>query len=220
MFLAPATPQELETIIHSLNTTNAIGPYSIPVFLLGNHIAQPLSIIVNHSFENGTFPDKLIVGKVNPLHKKDSFDNPYRPISILSVFSRTFEKLMHKRLCKFLDAYEILYPLQFGFREKHSTVHALLSLTEFIKLSIGGGKVGCGIFLDLQKALYTVNHKILLDKLEHCGIRSNVLKWFHSYLFGRTQYVSVNGHISDSLPITCGVPQDSVLGPLLIFDLC
>ena len=92
MFLAPATPQELETIIHSLNTNKAIGPYSIPVFLLkalGKHIAQPLSIIVNYSFENGIFPDKLKGGKVNPLHKKDSSDNPsnYRPISILSVFS-------------------------------------------------------------------------------------------------------------------------------------
>ena len=122
---------------------------------------------------------------------------------------------MHKWLCKFLDTYEILYPLQFGFHEKHSTIHALLSLTESIKLSIDRGKFGCGIFLDLQKAFDTVNHKILLGTLKHYGIRGNASKWFHSYLFGRTQYVSVNRHISDPLPITCGVPQGSVLGPLL-----
>ena len=172
---------------------------------------------MNLSFYVGMFPSKLKVGKVSPLQKKGSCNNPsnYRPISILSVFSKIFEKLMHQRLYKFLESFEILYPLQFGFREKHSTSHALLSLTESIKQSIDSGKVGCGIFLDLQKAFDTVNHKILLDKLEHYGIRGNALKWFQSYLSGRTQYVTVNGHVSDPLPITCGVPQGSVLGPLL-----
>ena len=220
LFLAPVTPDKIEIIIKSLNTKKSIGPYSIPVFLLkilSWHIAKPLAQIVNLSFYVGMFPSKLKVGKVSPLHKKGSCDNPsnYRPISILSVFSKIFEKLMHQRLYKFLEAFEILYPLQFGFREKHSTSHALLSLTESIKQSIDSGKVGCGIFLDLQKAFDTVNHKILLDKLEHYGIRGNALKWFQSYLSGRTQYVTVNGHVSDPLPITCGVPQGSVLGPLL-----
>ena len=97
---------------------------------------------------------------------------------------------MHQRPYKFLESFEILYPLQFGFREKYSTSHALLSLTESIKQSIDSGKVGCGIFLDFQKAFNTVNHKIHLDKLEHYGIRGNVLKWFQSYLSGRTQYVT------------------------------
>ena len=122
---------------------------------------------------------------------------------------------MHKRLYNFLDTYEILYPLQFGSREKHSTTNALLSLTESIKLSIDNNKFGCGIFLDLQKAFDTVNHSILLQKLEHYGIRDNALQWFKSYLNERSQYVTVNGHASETLPITCGVPQGSVLGPLL-----
>ena len=90
-----------------------------------------------------------------------------------------------------------------------------MSLTESIKSSIDNGKFGCGFFLDLQKAFDTLNHEIQLQKLEHYGIRGNVLSWFQSYLSGRTQYVTVNGHVSDLLPITCGVPQGSVLGPLL-----
>ena len=122
---------------------------------------------------------------------------------------------MYKRLYQFLDSFEILYPLQFGFREKHSTSHALLCLIETIKHSIDNGRIGCGVFLDLQKAFDTVNHRILLQKLEHYGIRGNVLSWFQSYLTGSSLYVSVNGHVSTTLPIVCGVAQGSVLGPLL-----
>ena len=122
---------------------------------------------------------------------------------------------MHSRLYNFLDSYEILYPFQFGFREKHSTMHALMSLTEAIKDSIDHRKYGCGIVLDLQKTFDTVNHNILLGKLEHYGIRGVTCSWFKSYLTGRSQYVVVNGYASEPLSIRCGVPQGSVLGPLL-----
>ena len=123
--------------------------------------------------------------------------------------------MIYERLFQFLDSFEILYTLQFGFHESHSTSHALLSITETIKKSIDNGKFGYGTFLDLQKAFDTVNHKILLQKLEHYGIRGKVLDWFPSYLSGRSQYVVVNSHSSEILPITCGVSQGSVLGPLL-----
>ena len=160
------------------------------------------------------------MGKVTPLHKKDSCDNPskYRPTSILSVFSKIIEKLMYDRLYGFLDKFELLYPLQFGFREKHSTTHALLSLTESIKHFSDNGKHGCGIFLDLQKASDTVNHNILVKKLEHYRVRGNVLDWFRSCLCERSQYVTVNGHVSDSLSITCGVLQGS--WAFIVSDIC
>ena len=109
----------------------------------------------------------------------------------------------------------ILYPNQFGFREKHSTNHALINMTETIKSIIDNGQYGCGVFIDLQKAFDTVNHSILLKKLEHYEIRGTSLKWFTSCLIDRQQYVSVNGHCSNYLNITCGMPQGYVLGPLM-----
>ena len=158
------------------------------------------------------------LAKVIPLYKKNSPEDPsnnYRPISLLSVFSKITEKLMHTRLYNFLEQHKVLYSQQFGFRSKNSTLHALISLTESIKKTIDNGMYGCGVFIDLQEAFDTVNHSILLKKLEHYGVRGTALNWFISYLSERSQHVSVNGHTSDHLKMTCGVSQGSVLGPLL-----
>ena len=139
----------------------------------------------------------------------------YRPISLLSVFSKLIERLMYQHLFKFLEVHNILHNYQFGFRASHSVNHALISLTESIKHSLDNKKFGYGIFLDLQKAFDTINHQILLEKLKHYGIRGIALAWFSSYLSKRSQYVSVNCCNSNHMNISCCVPQCSVFGPLL-----
>ena len=219
-FTAPSVPFEISDIISALKSGKSLGPNSIPMKVLkclSPLISSPLSQIISESFQAGIFPDKMKLAKVIPLFKKGCLLTPsnYRPISILSVFSKITEKVMYERLHKFLEKHEILYTLQFGFRASHSINHALVSLTEAIKNSLDNRKFGCGIFIDLQKAFDTVNHDILLMKLEHYGIRGAAQKWFKSYLSDRKQYVSINGSNSSYLNVTCGVPQGSVLGPHL-----
>ena len=121
---------------------------------------------------------------------------------------------MYKRLNTFLNNSSIIYNLQFGFRQ-YSTSHALIDITENIRKALDDGNIGCGVFVDLQKAFDTVDHQILLAKLNHYGIRGVSNDWFKSYLSNRNQYVSINGYESGLAAINCGVPQGSVLGPLL-----
>ena len=218
--IAHISNEEILDIINSLEN-KATGPFSIPVKLLSlipDLIIIPLAyIIIIMSLLTGVYPDLLKLVKVIPIHKGGSTQdvNNYRSISLLSIFDKIIEKLMHNRLYTFLEHHNILFHNQFGFRKNNSTVHTLVQITQMIKVSIDSGKYGCGIFIDLKKAFDTVNHEILLTKLEHYGIRGNMLHWFKSYLSNRKQYVSINGKSSLPLDISCGVPQGSVLGPLL-----
>ena len=173
--------------------------------------------LVNTSIIKGIFPDELKIAKVIPIFKsgnKDLIEN-YRPISILSVFTKVFEKVMYKHLINFVDKNDILYNYQFGFRKQHSTNHAVITLVEKITTALDKDKIVVGCFLDLKKAFDTVNHRILISKLRKYGIRGHILQWFESYLKNRKQFVWIKNFKSQIKSITCGVPQGSMLGPLL-----
>ena len=211
LFLAHVSHDEVFKIINTLQNKSA-GPASIPVKLLKlipDLIIIPLCNIINLSFVSGSFPDPLKIVKVIPIHKNGSTQdmNNYRPISLLSIFDKIMEKIMHERLYKFLELNNILYSKQFGFRKNNSTIDALIKITDKIRESVDKGKYGCGIFIDLRKAFDTVNHNILLLKMEHYGVRGPSLQWFRSYLSERKQYVYINGECSELKQISCGVPK-------------
>ena len=142
--------------------------------LLKNDISSQLSELFNISFFSGVFPSILKIAKVVPVHKKDSkLDfSRYCPISLLFNFEKILERFMYNKICKFFSDNNLIYFLQFGFRQKYSTVHTLISLTEHIRKNLDERNIGCGMFVDLQKAFNTVEDDILLSKLEHYGIRS------------------------------------------------
>ena len=218
--IKPTTTQEIEDTISNIDTSKSTGPNSIPNSLLHsirNSISTPLSIMFNKSFSKGQCPRMLKLTKIIPIYKKDSRlkVSNYRPISLLSNINKILEKLMFNRLYSFLETNKCIYDLQFGFRQKYSTNHALMSMTQQIKDTIEKGNLAVGVFIDFQKAIDTVNHEILLRKLEHYGIRGLALDWFSSYLSKRMQYVSIEKTSSTTEYINHGVPQGSVLGPLL-----
>jgi len=187
------------------------------VRLTANQLVIPLLHIYNLSFEQGKFPSALKIAKVIPVYKKGSTDSlvNYRPISLTSPFAKILERLMYNRLYSYLLKFDILYEHQFGFRKSHSTSMALIDVINMITNKLNCGYKVMGIFMDLQKAFDTVNLDILMQKLENYGVRGFILSWFRSYLYDRSQATYVNSTLSTFKTTTCGVPQGTVLGPLL-----
>ena len=222
-FLEPTTTNEIKAVISKLKDGAPGRDGILPKHLkcISESIAYPLSKIANLSFKQGVFPTELKIAIVSPLYKaKDPmFFNNYRPISLLSVFSKILERLMYNRLLKFIDKNNLFNEFQFGFRNNHSTFMVLIVLVENLVTALDNGNCAVGLFLDFQTALDTVDHCILLDKLSFYGVRGIAHDWFYSYLSNRSQSVNYNDHESDLKMMKCGVPQGSILGPLL-FLIC
>lgn len=210
----------VNTIIDKLAPKSSTGYDGISTKLLKtikNVILSPITIIVNQMLNTGIFPDNLKIARVNPVFKKDDesqFTN-YRPISLLPCISKIFEKVIFKQLYSYFQEKELFYNAQYGFREKHSTEFAAIELVDRVTLEMDKMNTPVSIFLDLSKAFDTLDHEILLTKLEYYGIRGTAHNLMNSYITGRKQFVEIDNTKSDSLTLVTGVPQGSILGPLL-----
>ena len=217
IYLRDCTPEEIEKIIAELENNKAS---DIPVKIikkLSRLISPFLAKHINNSMANGVFPDPLKIGKITPVYKKDDkelFEN-YRPVSTLPVFGKIFEKIIYERLYSFLISQQIITQNQFGFRKNHSTSHALNFSINHIQEILREKKHVLGIFIDLSKAFDTIDHNILLHKINHYGVRGNAYSLIESYLSNRLQYIHTLKVSSETMKVIYGVPQGSVLGPLL-----
>ena len=220
VFLQPTNKSEIEKIIKSLDSNKSSDIYGMsPKFLkiLAPAISETLNNISNKSFALGIFPDHMKLAMITPIFKGGSkLDvSNYRPVSVLPTISKVLEKLMLTRLTEYLEKSKIIYEHQFGFQKNRSTTLAVLDLNTRITKALDRGNYAASVFLDFAKAFDTVNHQILLSKLENYGIRGPAKDWFESYLKSRHQIVKIGDTLSDKMQIACGVPQGSILGPIL-----
>ena len=218
-FFRPIIPTDICNIINSLkNKASNINMFSTKILKsISNTISVPLANIINKSLNSAIFPDSLKIAQVTPIHKEDKKTNlnNYRPISILPIFSKILEKVAYEQLYKYFESNSYLVNSQFGFRRNKSTTHAIMNFLEYLYNNLDESKLILSVFLDFRKAFDSVDHKILLSKLQIYGIRGQALDWFQSYLINRKQFVRINGFDSDLKLVPCGVPQGSILGPLL-----
>ena len=219
IFLTPSTGDEILDIIKAFKNKATLDTRIGALKAASNSVSflSSMSTVINKSLEEGFFPTALKTARVIPIYKAGSKTevSNYRPISLLSTFSKIYEKIMHCRVLSFLESNNSLHEMQYGFRPGRSCEHALLTAQNAIQNALTRKQVTLLLLIDFSKAFDLVDHKILLGKLKHYGIRGPAYTWFESYLENRQQFVTINGKDSSTSPLTYGVPQGSILGPLL-----
>jgi len=219
-FLTPTTHHEIAKIIEKMKPKTSCGHDQISPKLVkkcSEYIIHPLTHIANLAMSTGVFPNRMKTAKVITIYKKNdpSYFENYRPISLLPTFSKIIERLIYNRLYKYLITHELLTPSQYGFRKNLSTNYAILELQDRIIKYLSNKEWCVGIYLDLSRAFDTLDHSILLSKLQHIGIRGISLNLINSYLSNRKQFTTFLNVNSNTTTLKCGVPQGSILGPLL-----
>lgn len=217
---SPVSPEELGIIIDDLDTSKAAGWDNIDVKTVKeckNELKSVLCKLINQSLLCGKFPNALKIARVSPMYKAGNKEDPnnYRPISVLPILSKLFERIVNNQLMEYLEENLILTPAQYGFRRSSDTSSAAIDLISEIQMKIDKNKKSALVSLDLCKAFDTVNHDILLEKLELIGVKEIYAKWFRDYLSQRKQFVHLGTYESQKRNIICGVPQGSILGPTL-----
>ena len=206
--------------LKALKRKKATGLDQLPSALLkdsADEISKPLAHIINLSLNSSSIPTTWKRAKVIPVFKSGNADNvsSYRPISVLPILSKIMEKAVFTQLIEYLEINKLLTNCQFGYRSKRSTESAATLFVDDIRKQVEQGKLVGAVFMDLSKAFDTVGHAILIEKLKCYGVYGSELSWFGDYLFNRTQVVEIDQSYSDPHHLLSGVPQGSILGPLL-----
>ncbi|KAK4328363.1 hypothetical protein Pmani_001236 [Petrolisthes manimaculis] len=216
----PFTEADVLTAIRTIRTTAAPGPDEFPAIVLKNcdsELAKPLKMLYSSSFQTGIIPDLLKQGKITAIYKKGLRAEPsnYRPVALTSHIIKIMEKIIVKNMTSYMERNHLMNPGQHGFRAGHSCLSQLIEHQENIVESLEKGNNVDVVYLDFEKAFDKVDHGVLLHKLQNLGIMGTLGKWIYSFLTNRTQFVAVKGAISQATEVMSGVPQGSVLGPLL-----